>query len=200
MANDLPQCTIGIHLHEPCHKTVHCRRIGLRQFGDLSADDVILLTLRADLDSGPPESTVCFHHEQHYIARFESWQRVCCNPFGKHDTHSVKGSLRTLSLAESHDINTRHSLQVKPGWKICPTCRKTANDLEHKPAVSIPEEPEAHQVADVVFSEDVINTSLIATGYSPFKISRVSDPDKVSYGKRKLSQLLESSTEHVASA
>jgi hypothetical protein len=54
--------------------------------------------------------------------------------------------------------------------------------------------------SDEIYSTDVINSSLTITGCSPFKAARIGERDKLSYGKRKLTQLVDSSKEHMASA
>ena len=91
-------------------------------------------------------------------------------------------SLRTISL------QTAREKKLIPGKKLCTSCRK----LLYSDAKTLDEGNELIEVTDPEFSDnsfvkEQLDSSLLTLGCSPVKL--VSQRDRVSYGKRKLSEV-----------
>ena len=78
-----PDCSIGLHLNDVCHKKTFIREAGLKVVTEFSEEDRKLISWRCGFHI-PDESCVCFHHEQVYLSRYASQQRFCCDPFRCH--------------------------------------------------------------------------------------------------------------------
>ena len=63
---NIPNCCVGITLHENCHQTKYTPKQGLKKLTDLENDAIHLLQIRTN-HIFPPTSTICLHHEQVYI-------------------------------------------------------------------------------------------------------------------------------------
>ena len=59
-------------------------------------------------------------------------QRICLDPFGKHKKIVTKG-LRVITLEV---VRLHHELNLIPGKKLCPTCRRKVSKHHNVPAVA----------------------------------------------------------------
>ena len=88
------------------------------------------------------------------------------------------------------DVPTAAALNVKPGQKLCLRCEQqahagketTSDDELYHPAVS---------------AED-LNVTASELGCSPLKLTKLSQRDKASYAKRKLSQITDAAKSKVS--
>lgn len=76
------QCSIGLAKEEECHKESYTQDVGLIQFFDLDDTSKRLVELRTGLSN--EVTTLCHHHKQVLLTKYETYQRVCCNPFAIH--------------------------------------------------------------------------------------------------------------------
>ena len=202
---NLKKCSIGNHLEEECHLTVHTRSTDLKSFSDLTAEQVKLISMRTGISTSP-DHEICLHHEQLILTRYSYHQRSCCNPFNKHQKQ-VKGSLREVSLDITEDFNSIN-ISVIPGKKICPTCRKELTRkleaatnkkdefcrVESDSQTDNESDEETMSCVDrekMTVSASVrhdLDTSFEDVDLSPIKLHGVPSHSKVNLGKRKLQQ------------
>ena len=97
-------------------------------------------------------------------------QTHCCNPFGKKN-HAPKKGLHPIDLSTAHYLMELTKKDVKPGQKLCPTCRKEMKNQKEASAVPSPSSV-SDPIEEVVVSEKM-NSSLTAIGLSPVKIPRL---------------------------
>ena len=197
----LEKCSIGNHLEEECHLTVHTRLTGQKSFSDLTAEQVKLISTRTGI-SNSPDHEICLHHEQSILTRYSQYQRSCCNPFNKHQK-PVKGSLREVSLDTAEDCNTIN-ISLIPGKKICPARRKELTSrleaASNKRDEQCGDEPDSHtekesdeETMSYGSGEETtlrhdLDTSFEEVDLSPIKLHSVPSHSKVTLGKHKLQQ------------
>ena len=122
MSCEQTPCSVGLHLGETCHKLSYTKQIGQRVSSELSDVEKDLIMWRTGLpEPGPEGFTICYHHEKNVVVKYASYQRKCCNPFNL-EKHSAKGSLREITIDVARDMK-EHGISVKPGEKLCPSCR-----------------------------------------------------------------------------
>ncbi|XP_071950770.1 ARL14 effector protein-like [Antedon mediterranea] len=113
---NLNPCSIGLALNEDCHlNTIFRGSHALINATDLSKEKKVLLEWRTAVEFAD-DNTICNHHEKKYISYYERLQRQCCDPFKRHK----KAITKSLRVIEENDAKL---LNVKPGQKLCPTCR-----------------------------------------------------------------------------
>lgn len=180
----MDKCSVGEMTGDTdaCHKTTYSRTIGLITIADLTNDAQELLRLRTKMPSFESNSTICLHHESILIARYESLQKHCCDPFQMHTKH-MKSSLRCVNT------ETAKQLKVKPGQKLCPECRKKG-DTKAELELSTDEDFEPPCIVS-----DKLNMSIVNLGCSPLK--SVGERDRLGYGKRKVKQVEQAMKEKV---
>lgn len=171
------KCSVGEYLgdSDSCHKTIYCKTCGLINISTLTIENRALLQIRTEATFGI-NSTICLHHKAVFITRYETLQKQCCDPFKQHGVRITK-ALRTV------DIETAKQLKIKPGQKICVSCRKKAIEQE-SPDLESASDEEFEPSSAVAHN---LNTSITTLGCSPLK--PVGDRDKLGYGKRKISQV-----------
>lgn len=181
-SDDPPQCSIGLGEGSACHSNAFTSGRGaLKLFHEFGAEEWKLISRRSGLNLNE-QATVCLHHEAFFLTKFEHWQTSCCNPFGKQN-HNVRKSLRRVDLLAADQLKELTNADVKPGQKICITCRKEF--IQRKKSAS-----STSSASDQ--DEDVstgLNSSLMSIGVSPLKFKRVSQRDSLGYAKRKASQV-----------
>lgn len=76
-------CSFGNLLGDTCHKTTYARLVGLMQLDELTSDEKELVLLRtgSNVTTDCNNLTLCKHHEQVLLRRYESHQISCCDPF-----------------------------------------------------------------------------------------------------------------------
>ena len=79
----LERCSIGLDLNDDCHKTAYSRNTGLILATELSQENKRMLEWRSGLTLSD-KSTICVHHEELFLSRFESLQKYCCDPLNVH--------------------------------------------------------------------------------------------------------------------
>lgn len=190
---DLNPCTVGTLLdrENDCHKLSYNRKAQLDYFKDFSDKNLELVRYRSHLFQLKSEDSICLHHQKVYLDKFEDQYKTCFDPFQRHKV-MVKTTLRPVTIEMVHLLKKITKQHVIPGWKICFKCFKEASSYETNM-----EEP------DVMATEaamDVANESFIAMGASPLKVSKLSEPRKLSYAKRKLKRAQETMETVVATA
>lgn len=80
----LQECSLGVYLKEECHKVSLCRLKGFIVFKDLAEDQRELLIWRSGVQNLSKEDKICFYHEKFFLARYESLQTSCADPYNKH--------------------------------------------------------------------------------------------------------------------
>jgi len=77
--DELVHCSIGLAKKEECHKESYAQDVGMILFSDLDDKSKRLLQLQAGLSN--EVTTLCRHHKQVLLTKYETYQRACCNPF-----------------------------------------------------------------------------------------------------------------------
>ena len=127
------ECPLGASIKDNC-------QTDSLEYVVLDIDEKETLQLRSGCDASV--HSVCQYHWQKY---FEIYickqricldpfgkQRICLDPFGKHNKIVTKGlRVITLEVARHH-----HELNLIPGKKLCPTCRRKVSKHHNVPAVA----------------------------------------------------------------
>ena len=86
----LEECTIGSDLPvETCHKTIYDKEVGLIPVDKLDEVETKLVCYRTGIDEHKIKS-ICYHHKQTLLVKYELYQRRCCDPFKNH-SKPIKG-------------------------------------------------------------------------------------------------------------
>ena len=199
-SNDkLERCFIGKNLEEKCHPLSYTKVAGLKPLELLNDEEKDLVSVRSGAVPGKG-MTICFHHEQTLLKQFTSLQRSCCDPFIRHKK-AVKGCLREITQALAKELQ-QVNVEVVPGWKLCPTCRrevskKLANvnegeTLQPELYDGIVQETKETELLEELYRDEVrekLNSSLEEMDVSPIKLHGVASHSRPAYGKRKLTQI-----------
>jgi len=191
MTESLENCSVGVLLQTECHllnKFISVK--GLTNVSDLRPDDVELLRWRADIGNAELTS-ICFYHTSVFVTNFTNLQWKCCDPLNRHKT-VIKKALRSVSKESALNLKT-HGFAVKPGEKMCPSCRKATADTEEVTHSGQDSESDFEPYDEVKESLDISMTSI---GCSPLKVHGIKD--RVSYGKRKVLNMHGKAAEKVA--
>jgi hypothetical protein len=178
-------CAIGILLNEECHcQRLSNKKTGLLKTSHLNAESKHLLSARTGLELQALENKqICLPHEKKYITRYSSLQTSCADPWKIHKS-TIKKSLRVVD-----DSKFAHSLNIKPGQKLCRTCRKRAEESKEKSDAETPDETdneEPYQCQQDI--RDKLNKSFESMGCSPIKTG-IHISSKRSYSSRKVTQI-----------
>ena len=196
MSCEQTPCSVALHIGQTCHKLSYTKQIGQRVSSELSGVEKDLIMWRTGLPAPRPECfTICYHHEKTVLVKYASYQRKCCNPFNL-KKHSAKRCLREIIIDVARDM-TEHGISVKPGDKLCPSCRmKVEKQKETKDLETSCEGDDEYNDAEAMEQEitleadkNELNLSFEEVNESPVKLHAVGKHSKVSYGKRKVSQL-----------
>jgi hypothetical protein len=196
MSCEQTPCSVGLHLGETCHKLSYTKQIGQRVSSELSDVEKDLIMWRTGLpEPGPEGFTICYHHEKTVVVKYASYQRKCCNPFNL-EKHSAKGSLREITIDVARDMK-EHGISVKPGEKLCPSCRmEVEKQKQTKDFETSCEGDDEYDDAEAMEQEITLeadkkelNVSFEEINVSPVKLHAIGEHSKVTYGKRKVSQL-----------
>ena len=127
-------------------------------------------------------SQICLHHEASFLTKYEHLQKSCYNPFGK-KAHSTKKNLRAINLLAADQLKELTKNDVKPGQKMCASCRKefAKSKKSADPVSSTESDPDGMECSTS------LNSSLTSIGISPLKFQRVSQRDSLGYARRKIS-------------
>jgi len=183
-------CYIGSEKGESCHKTSLTKSIGFKEILDLDDSERELLLLRSGCKF--IKGSICHHHFYFYLVRYESFQRVCCNPFQNHK-RPVKSSLRSISMSLRNQCATI-PLELVPGQKICRNCRKAISKLlmsgESEDSLEDTTADKDILALEQSYSEETNRSDLSvcfsSLGMSPIKVHSLPDATKLKTGKRKL--------------
>ena len=79
-------CTIREKMGTECHKTSYLNNstAGYFYLNCLTEDQMQLLKLRSGIKNDI--NTLCNHHKQLLLHRYEEYERRCCNPFSIHES------------------------------------------------------------------------------------------------------------------
>ena len=182
-SGSLESCTVGIgNKSNDCHSKTHVKRSGLKRISDISSENLELLRRRSGLQFSENDN-ICLHHEAILLRKYSFLQKTCCNPFQK-EKHYVLKSITPISINAADTLNALTKSDIKPGQKLCITCRKEMKD-KPKETLSSFSEDERVDVHTLEVS-DALDTSFIAIGASPLKFQKIGKRDHISYGKRKI--------------
>ena len=109
-----------------CHSSSYRKERGYIEIEKLSAAEVECLQYRSGIQRFEEKSLVCFHHYTHFVKKYPSWFKVCCDPFQKHSRH-VRSTLREISLEDVKRFENFSDLI--PGKKLCFRCFKELEGL-----------------------------------------------------------------------
>ncbi|XP_073516849.1 uncharacterized protein [Phyllobates terribilis] len=188
------QCSIGLANNSKCRlKTFTHSKDELKLFTSFGLDEQKLLRRRVGLNFDE-HSQICLHREASFLTKYEHLQKSCCNPFGKKG-HNTKKNLRAINLLAADQLNEFTKNDVKPGQKMCASCRKEfANRKKSADPVSSESDPDGMEC-----SPEILNSSLTSIGVSPLKYPRVSQRDSLGYARRKISQVQNAFPSKIAS-
>ncbi|KAG8180983.1 hypothetical protein JTE90_024731 [Oedothorax gibbosus] len=187
-------CGIGIFLQDECHRLIYTRTSLLHNNSELSEENKELLLWR----SGTLESsiqTVCSHHKEVFLRRYETSQNlVCCNPFKSHKK-GAKGSLRPVLLEFAKEIKLHTpELNVVPGQRLCTNCINKINHIiKTKTDTQKLESSDSKNSSDQKetvreIERQKLDSSFVEMGVSPMKMHSLPSHSKKVYGKRKLKE------------
>ena len=83
----MQKCCVGIILDTECHlKAYPSQKQAVLSVQSLTVEEKDLLNIRVGAEKGADclLDSVCISHKYHYIDRYQSLQRKCCDPFHKH--------------------------------------------------------------------------------------------------------------------
>jgi hypothetical protein len=191
---ELPEtfCSVGRLTNDKCHKFTD--KCSVNDVVQLTATDKTLVAMRSGQSEDSLE-TVCCCHKKHYLHIFPMMKQntSCCDPLKVHKKLIKKG-LVNIDQEIVALIQSKTRERKQPGQKICHHCLQKINNLTD----CSDSEPESMAIADTLYSNaECLNSSFSAVGVSPLK--SVHSERKVSYGKRKIKQMAEATTSHVAS-
>ena len=107
-------------------------------------------------------------------------ERYCCDPFNRHSI-KISKSLRVLSVDMAQIVGEISGKVIKPGSKLCPSCRKSSH-YEHEQS-----EDEAESSDDEPNLGE-LNQSMRNINCSPIKLHALHSRDRPSYAKRKINE------------
>lgn len=117
-------------------------------------------------------------------------QKFCCNPFGKNNhIPAARKNLQPITLAIADHMKDQMKIDVKPGQKLCPSCRKEV--IKKKGTSETSTSSSDSDPEDLTSVAESVNTSLNVIGISPIKFQRIGASHTQSYAKRKLGQVQE---------
>ncbi|XP_069171644.1 ARL14 effector protein-like [Procambarus clarkii] len=157
-----------------------------------NAEDQKLIAKQSELNLDG-ESQVCLRHEALLLTKFEFLQKTCCDPFKK-KCHLKRKDLRPITVATAEKMSDMLKVSIKPGQKLCTSCRKEFDSKQ----VSESSSTESDGPADNMEICESVNTSLSVLGISPIKYQPVNARDKHGYAKSKISQAQEIIAEQIA--
>lgn len=196
------KCSVGEVTNSDCHLLSYVEKKAIQTIEKLSESDVTLLKLRTD--SSYELKTICLHHQSVFLKKYEFLQKVCCDPLKKHKS-PIKKTLRVVTVEQSRRIILSKGYKVKPGQKLCASCRNNllkikqidesndesslnAQDEEVDDAGLTPDELLQLQKKSAI---DELNSSFHEIGCSPMKLHALGEHSRSSYGKEKLQRVYE---------
>ncbi len=117
-------CTVSQHNSDQCHKTVYTRKTGTKSISQLDSKDKEFLNARTNHTFSDSDS-ICFHHEQILLIKFDKLQRKCCDPGNSHPHKAITRSLRAITPDILEMIKETHPGDADKtviGQKLCVNC------------------------------------------------------------------------------
>ena len=116
---DHEKCSMGKLLKENCSaRTSSMDDIAFKALNNLSEEQFELLELRSGVMLNKNNEVICNHHENLFLNKFSFYEKYCCDPLKIHKK-LVKSGLRIVTMPLSQKF-----IIVKPGQKLCSTCRQ----------------------------------------------------------------------------
>ena len=179
MSSDPQPCSVGLSLGEHCHKLSYTKRVGVKVSTELSDIERELVTCRVGLYGA--DFTIFFHHEKAVLSKYSAYQTRCCNPF-ELEGHTAIKSLRVVNLEAAKNLRSL-GISVKPGEKLCPTCKIKADQKKQEPTDSNENDSDGHDLIDIATRLQEVNSSFMEVDVRPVKLHAISKHRRVSYGK-----------------
>ena len=129
-------------------------------------NDLELLTRRTNLKK-EQITTICAHHHQMLVVRYEGNQKSCCDPFVIHKK-ACKGSLRVITMQTALEAETK-DFNLVPGKKFCPNCRSRITNILTKSSSSDEEDIDIPEIL-THSGKDSVDEYFEAAGISPIKV------------------------------
>lgn len=94
----MEKCAIGQMLDKACHQKLHTSKKTSRPINELSEANINLLMERTSIPVFDVSSTICAHHENVYIWKYEIMQsKYCADPDMRHK-YKIKASSENYYL------------------------------------------------------------------------------------------------------
>jgi hypothetical protein len=195
----MEKCSVGEVTHSACHLLNYVKKKAVQPIEILSENDLTLLKLRTEC--GSELKTICLHHQNVFLKKYEFLQKVCCDPFKKHKS-SIYKALRAVTVEQSKVISSK-GYKVKPGQKLCAFCRNKIlkvkqidKNVESSLNMHDEEVDEVGLTPDELLLQkrnaiDELNSSFHEIGCSPMKLHALGKHSRSSYGKKKLKSVHE---------
>ena len=173
---------------------------------DSKTRELLKLRTENEVDLDGHDGSLCLHHEQLLINKYEFLQKSCVDPFQRHKKKPAHKKLKPLTPQHVADLKTLHGISVKPGQKLCPNCMQQLKTIQEPIASPLGQykhdeaKDQDDEFMDCAHEEEILNDSITHLGISPMKSTRVSSQNKARYGKRKIDQVQEAVIGKVASA
>lgn len=158
-------CSVGLLLSLKCKNSTNSESetLVLVSVHNLELQKQKLLIQRTGLN-GEDVQTLCEQHEDMFLIKFECNKRICCDPWRRHKS-TVRTALRPISVALAVKLNGS-GMTVKPGEKLCTTCRKCLREEEDQSTSDSDDNeftvPEEHRAC--------LDDSMTQLGCSPMKV------------------------------
>lgn len=126
------KCSVGELTLTDSHQFSYGAKKAIENINDLSEDEQIFLKLRTE--SEQELHTICLHHKSTFLKKFEYLQKLCCGPIKRHKK-PIKKALRAINVQQSEIIMSKE-YKMKPGQKLCSSCRNLLLKSEESKAAS----------------------------------------------------------------
>ena len=196
-------CCVGRTKKSDCHQTCHVKETGIKFVHQLPVEQQELLLLRTEL-LREELKTICLHHENFYLEKYECYQISCCDPFKSH-IKPVKKSLRKVTITYVQS-SVPSAIRLIPGQKICASCRRRIDALKIGKEEVVSHESDEEDLirlesqASKESNIEELNTTLTQLGQSPLKLHSMAKHSKETYGKRKIDNFSEAFATKVSRA
>lgn len=122
METDDKKCYFGTSLKEDCFLTHYVNEKLVHNLQDLEKDDLEILLLRTPtLSKDIDNETICSHHLAKYGNYYSNNQRVCVDPWVKHNA-KIRNKLKEIDLNLMKQCGSALNICLIPGQKLCRHC------------------------------------------------------------------------------
>ncbi|KAJ8878966.1 hypothetical protein PR048_019570 [Dryococelus australis] len=116
------ECSVGIFLNEPCHKTAYRESKRIRQINEFEKDK-LLIQLRLNTTN---IECVCDYHSTKMLQKYKLLFG-CSDPLLIHKK-SIRKSLREITVEEYNEVKVKN-IKIMPGKSLCTNCWTRISDI-----------------------------------------------------------------------